>query len=342
MKMNYSMNYKNTNMFNLVRIIFKFRNENSFGRLVGYFLALINVCLKDSRTSNQVDASEDSSDVYETYLSNQSNEMQFSYDKDYVYLWLNLVKKHMDSFSFETESSEVLKFEQNMFLDFVYICLYNLTNMKQRNLIKFQMGIYSNCVESQNKQNTMGFNNLLVFICLKTWLILHQSFDSTQMKIINAFVSDYVFNSSLIAVDSKINGPIEPKVSFHKYLTNELLLKGCSNEISFKSTIETMNMQLNEKLSECKTLASSNEKIKLANGTKFRINTLSQAFMHKFEQSLNLKTLALDNNHSIQVSSLNLVLRVRHLLYLLSILKKEVFFLNNFLNSSRIYQTTIG
>ena len=121
------MNYKNTNMFNLVRIIFKFRNENSFGRLVGYFLALINVCLKDNRNSNQVDAGEDSSDVYEMYLSNQSNEMQFSYDKDFVYLWLSLVKKHMDSFeTFETESSDVLKFEQNLFLDFVYICLYNL------------------------------------------------------------------------------------------------------------------------------------------------------------------------------------------------------------------------
>ena len=320
--MNYSMNYKNTNMFNLVRIIFKFRNENSFGRLVGYFLALINVCLKDNRNSNQVDAGEDSSDVYEIYLSNQSNEMQFGYDKDFVYLWLSLVKKHMDSF--EAESSDVLKFEQNLFLDFVYICLFNLTNMKQRNLIKFQMGIYSNCEE--NKLNTLGFNNLLVFICLKTWLILHQSFDSTQMKIINAFVSDYVFNSSLIAVDSKINESIEPKDSFHKYFTNELLLKGCSSDISFKNTIETMNTQLNEKLSECKMLASSNEKIKLANGTKFRINTLSQAFMHKFEQSLNFKTLTLDNSHAIQVSSLNLVLRVRHLLYLMSIVKKEVCF----------------
>ena len=35
------MNYKNVNIYNLVRIMYKFRADTSFQYLVGYFLKLI-------------------------------------------------------------------------------------------------------------------------------------------------------------------------------------------------------------------------------------------------------------------------------------------------------------
>ena len=57
----------------------------------------------------------------------------------------------------------------------------------------------------------------------------------------------------------------------------------------------------------------------------FRINTLSQALMIKFEQSVNFKSPKLESIHSIQVAYLNLSLRVRHLLYLLGISNTKVF-----------------
>ena len=322
-------------MYNLVKIMYKFRTDSSFGHLAGYFMSLINVCINDNAHGIQeVDSSEDSLDNYEIYLNNQSNEKQFIYDKDYMYLWLILVKKHMENFSTDSDNSIELTFEQKFFLDFIYICLYNLTNSKQRNLIMFQMSLSTSNEEPQISQNSVGFNKLLIFICLKTWLNLHQSFSSTQMEVVNAFILDYVFNSSLIIIDPNTKDSIQMTDLFRSYFTGDLLLKGCSNEKSVKNTIEEMNTHLNEKLNECKILASSNEKIKLTNGTKFRINTLSQALMYKFEKSLNLKNLVLDNSHSILVAHLNLNLRVRHLIYLMSILKKEVcvVFLYNFFN----------
>ena len=326
LKLNYSMSYKNTNIHNLARIIYKFRTENSFERLVGHFMTLIDVCLNENTNNfKEIDSIEDSCDSYEIYLNDQVNEKQFTYDKDYIYLWLNLVTKHMDNFQIDTaSSSEDLKFEQTLFLDFIYICLYNLTNSKQRNLILFQMSLSSNNEESQANLNSGGFNMLLVFICLKTLVNFHQSFSSTQLKVISDFILDYVFNSSLIVIDPNSNGSIQLTNLFRSHFTNDLLLKGCSNEKAAKSVIEKMNIELNEKLNECNKLASSNEKVKLSNGTKFRINTLSQAFMHTFEKSINFKNLSLDNDHSIRVAYLNLTLRVRHLIYLMTFLNKEV------------------
>jgi hypothetical protein len=321
------MSYKNTNIHNLVRIIYKFRTGNSFERLAGYFMTLIEVCLNENTNNfKETDSVEDLGDNYEIYLNNQVNEKKFNYDKDYIFLWLNLVKKHMENFRIDTPNSEDIKFESTLFLDFIYICLYNLTNSKQRNLILFQMSLSSNNEESQNNLNSGGFNMLLVFICLKTLVNFHQNFSSTQLKVISDFLLDYVFNSSLIVIDPNSNGSIQLTNLFSSYFSNDLLLKGCSNDKAAKSIIEKMSIELNEKLNECNKLASSNEKVKLSNGTKFRINTLSQAFMHTFEKSLNFKTLLLENDHSIRMAYLNLTLRVRHLIYLMSVLNKEVCF----------------
>ena len=311
--------------------MYKFRADNSFNYLVGYFLKLINVCVNEhsvdlafvDESSSNAAESDESFDSYAAYSSGQSSETPFTYDKDYLYLWLIFAKKHMDTFTFDNESTSDKKLTsaQNLFLDFLYICLYNLVNLKQRNMIMFQLSLYSNSHEETNVDlKSVGFNQLLAFICLKTYLSLKLSFDGDKMSIVNAFVNDYIFNSSFI-----LNGNGQTNISdlLTSYFNSDLLLKD-PNDSDSKSVVQAMGQHTKEKLNECEQLAKANEKIKLPNGTKFRISSVSQAFMFKFEQAVNFKSLTLDNSYAIQVSYLNLSLRVRHLLYLLSLLKQEV------------------
>ena len=314
-------------MHNLVRIMFKYRAENAFEYLAGHFLKLIDVCLNGQTSDTVSDIADDAS--YENYTQNQLKENRFFYDKDFIYLWLLFAKKHMDSFALEAANSQELRPEQSLFLDFIYVCLYNLTNLKQRNSILFQMSLHQ---ESNISFQSANFNQVLIFICLKAYLNLHQTFSKNQMAIIESFVSEYVFVSSLILIDLNATNTVQLGDLFAGYLNNELLFKG-SNHSATKSVIESMSKYFDEKINECKSLADAKEKVKLPNGAKFRINTLSQAFMFRFEQSVNFKSPKLDNIHSIQVAYFNLCIRVRHLLYLLSILNLKVY--NFFQNAKR-------
>ena len=316
----YTIEYRNVHLFNLVRIVYKFRSETSFQNLVSYYLRLINVFLNESSVENRYEDESSILSSYELFKSTQKNEKPCVYDKDYMYLWLLLAKKQMESLA-ESQNEAGL----NLFIDYVYICLFNLLNSKQRNIIIFQMSLNmgkDECDEEFKSTKSIGFSNLLIFVCLKAFISLSEKLndDSNLDEAIYSFVNDFMFNSSLILADSKTQNYVPLKGLFKDYLGSDLLYSEAQTKS--KDLVKKFDSDLASKLKECEEQASRREKIKLSDGGKIKIKSLAQSLMFKFQKSLDLKST--NQNLNIQVAYLNICLRVRHLLYLLSSFKLEV------------------
>jgi hypothetical protein len=316
----YTIEYRNVHLFNLVRVVYKFRSEASFQYLVSYYLKLIDVFLSESSAENRREDESSILSSYELFKGSRTSEKPCVYDKDYMYLWLLLAKKQMESLA-ERQNEAGL----NLFIDYVYICLFNLLNSKQRNIIIFQMSLNMGTEESDEEfksTKSIGFSNLLIFVCLKAFVSLSEKLndDSGLNEAIYSFVNEFMFNSSLILADSRTHKYVSLKGLFKDYLGSGLLYNEAQTRS--KELVKKFDSDLASKLKECEEQASRREKIKLSDGGKIKIKSLAQALMFKFQKALDLKST--NENLNIQVAYLNIGLRVRHLLYLLSSFRLEV------------------
>jgi len=284
----YLIDYKNLNILNLIKIMFKFRDESSFKLLTGYYLNLIGVYLKSDEDQNNT-----------------------------IYLWLLLIKKHFADHTTQMKSNEL-----NVYIDYIYFCLNNILNLKQRNLIKFQMNL------NNNDRDEIKFNQLFVFICLRNYLVLNdlvskqhgmQLLLRTPLDKISSFLFDYILCSSLMFENSDNNNSLDDL--FDKYFTNKLLLNNDNNIMLMSQMNKKLKTKLNDIVSSAQT------------------QLCSESFMINFEQASNLINFKSDK--SVSIIDLNFNLRISHLLFLTVLVINQVnkfsFYFLNVLSKSKTY-----
>ena len=280
----YLINYKNLNVLNLIKIMFKFRDQSSFKLLIGYYLKIIGVYLEESQ---------------ELFESSSMNS---------VYLWLLLVKKHFADLTPSMKSNEL-----NLFVDYIYLCLNQILNYKQRNFILFQMNSNKSDVDNDNNdtsENLISFNQIFIFICLKNYLVLANMIVQNEMTSfkdsltrIDMFLSDYILSSSLMLENFK---KTNLQNFFDIHLKNQLLLN--ENSIVVEALSKKLNSRLNE-IIKFKTKKPTSEHC-------------SESFMTTFEETSNLINFKSDK--SFCIIELNLNLRISHLLFLISLIVNKV------------------
>ena len=275
----YLIDYKNLTILNLVKIVFKFKQPNAYKCLIGHFLNLAGVCL-NADSSSSCESSEDIT--------------TFRYSRNAMYLWFNLVKKHF------VDANILNAHELNLLIDYVYFCLNNLFSHTQRNFILFQMNLNAD-------EQTVDFNKLMVFICLKNYLVLNELIQANKMvslegplKKIYAFLFDFIFASSLMIENSTVGFEFSTA-----YFANELLLKQSSNQ----AVMDRLNKSLNEKIDE---MYKPND----------QVECVSEVLMLNFENYSNLVNTT--SGKSLTVAELNVNLRISHLLYLALLVAKKV------------------
>ena len=258
--------HKNLNLFNLVKIMFKYnRDESNFQSLIEYYLNIIGVYLNESKTNT------DENDDFDF----------FKYDKYTMYLWFLLVKKKFNSIDSENV---------NLFKDYIYVCLFNLLDSKQRNLIIQQLKLNN-------------FNQILIYICLKAYFILIDKFtDPNQTQPINEFLFDYIFSYGLT---------ISSHTNRNFFDLNHLFQLSISdNETAKQSHIDQFVSKLKESYNDINNLSG-----------KKKVKTICESYMKKFEKTIDLKPAVEDDK--LLIPYLNLNLRVRHLLFLLDLFKND-------------------
>lgn len=128
----------------------------------------------------------------EYFLGSYDSNDIFQYERNSMYLWFNLVRKHF------IESSDMTSSELNLLIDYVYFCLNNLLSNNQRSFILFQMNLNNN-----QSVDAYQFNQLLVFISMKNYFVFNELIVKNDMPLvplerIRTFLFDYIFSSSLI------------------------------------------------------------------------------------------------------------------------------------------------
>lgn len=268
----YTIDYRNQSLLNLVRIIVKFnRSPGAFKHLVQRELDLISV-----------------------YLQNDEQNYSPNDIRDYMYLWLVLVRKYLNS--------ETIK--PALFSDFIYICLYNLLETRQR--VKVQSGLDFN-----------QLSQLVAFVSLKSFTSFSEKLNGISelgpsIQSIQSFLFDYLLTSCMIATEQISN----LKLQFEKVLEKD------KSEFA-----KGLMAQLDTKLSEISSQVANHEKVKI-NGEKMKLRAYSQALMYHFDKTTDLKSAVENNETDLLVTSFNLNLRVRHLVYLLNRLFSKVFITN--------------
>jgi len=275
----YLINYKNLNVLNLIKIMFKFRDQSSFKLLIGYYLKIIGVYLEESQ---------------ELFESSSMNS---------VYLWLLLVKKHFADYTASMKSNEL-----NLFVDYIYLCLNQILNYKQRNLVLFQINSNKN---NETSDDLICFNQIFVFICLKNYLMFANMISQNEMNSfeealtrIDMFLNDYILSSGLMLENFKKNSL---QNLFDIHLKNQLFLD--ENRVAIEALDKKLNLKLNEIIN-----------FKLKN--KKTIEHCSESFMITFEETSNLINFKSDK--SFCIIELNLNLRISHLLFLISLIVNKV------------------
>jgi hypothetical protein len=275
----YIIDYKNVNILNIVKIMFKFsKDSSSYKILIGYVLSLCDVYLNDDQAT-------------------------FNYNKSSIYLWFTLIKKHfVDDNSIWSSSSQL-----NLFIDYLYYCLNNILNYTQRNFILFQMNL-----NSRETEQYVDFNKLLVFICLKNYFVFEELVKKNDLNALNgaldkiySFLIEYIFSSSLIIenVDLRTLQDINKSNFFQPYFNNELLFLK-EDKFDSRLIIQNLNQQLQNKM-KCILENLTNE------------SSLAEVFMQAFEDSSNMANV--NSSKSSNIFHLNLNLRVSHLLFLTSV-----------------------
>lgn len=275
----YLIDYKNLNILNLIKIMFKFRDESSFKLLTGYYLNLIGVYLQ---------------------ANNDDDEDTNNRQNNTIYLWLLLVKKHFADHTTKMKSNEL-----NVYIDYIYFCLNNILNLKQRNLIKFQMNLNLN----DDNDEEIKFNQLFVFICLKNYLVLNDLVSKHDMQLlktplnkISSFLFDYILCSSLMFENNSNTNSLDNL--FDRYFTNKLLLNNENNLM----LMSQMNKKLKTKLNDIVSTAQT--------------ELCTESFMINFEQASNLINFKSDK--SVSIIDLNFNLRISHLLFLTVLVINQV------------------
>lgn len=282
----YLMNYKNLNVLNLVKIMFKFRDQSSFKLLIGYYLKLIGVYLEENE------------ELFEA--SNMNS----------VYLWLLLIKKHFADHTTSMKSNEL-----NLFVDYIYVCLNNILNYKQRNFVLFQMNSSKTDAEATS-HDQIGFNEIFVFICLRNYLVFANMISSNEMTSLSGplnqiglFLGDYILSASLMF--ENLSKAKCLKSFFDIHLKRQLL----QSENNSSQLVDALNNKLNSKLNEIVNFEKLSK-------TKSALEHCSESFMMAFEETSNLVNFKSDK--SFCIIELNLNLRISHLMFLVALIVNKV------------------
>ncbi len=302
----YSINHKNETIHNFVKIIMKYNQTDMFQYLINNELNLIKIFLMGGDFSSGF----------------------FKFDKDLMYLWFVLVRKHFNNSEANCIANE-----------FVYLCLFNLLNLKQRNRIMLHLSL--SIRNLHKKTSTLNleefyfrFNNVLLFVCLKTYLRFVESFTESAyqpaLNTIHNFVFDFLTTSILIDNNSLVVSTSKDDKKYKNlcedYLNLTVLTENQNRQLNQAqlSTIERLGTQLREKLVDISS--QKNKEIQFSNDETIKIRNYSEALMFNFENILNLKSLTQNENASqaFVLSHLNLNLRSRYLLNLLDMVMNQV------------------